>query len=62
VFVATWGPGGATVLHIDLNGNAQPDWHQPQLNRTWGVPSPDGRHLAMYGVSAEANAWMIDKV
>ena len=27
---------------------------------TWGIPSPDGRHIAISGVSAEANAWMID--
>ena len=60
VFVATWGPGGATVLHIDLSGNAQPVWHQPQPSATWGIPSPDGRHLTMYGVSADANVWMID--
>jgi len=60
VFVGTWGPSGATLLHVDLSGNAQPIWHQPQPNQTWGIPSPDGRHLAMYGVSADANVWMID--
>jgi Tol biopolymer transport system component len=60
VFVGTWGPSGATVLHIDLIGNVQPIWHQPQPTRTWGIPSPDGLHLAMYGVSADANVWMID--
>ena len=60
VFVGTWGPSGTTLLHFDLNGNVQPVWHQPQPNQTWGIPSPDGRHLAMLGVSADANVWMID--
>jgi eukaryotic-like serine/threonine-protein kinase len=60
VFVGTWGPSGATVLHIDLSGNVQPIWHQAQPGQTWGIPSPDGRHLAMYGVSADANVWVID--
>ena len=60
MFVGTWGPVGATVLHIDLNGNVQPIWHQPQPQQTWGVPSPDGRHLAMFGVSQESNVWVID--
>jgi Tol biopolymer transport system component len=60
VFVGTSGPAGATLLHIDLNGNAQPIWRQPQPNQTWGASSPDGRHLAMLGQSAEANVWMID--
>lgn len=60
VFVGTWGPAGATLLRIDLNGNAQPIWQQPTPMDTWGVPSPDGRDLAMYGTSMDANVWMID--
>jgi serine/threonine protein kinase len=60
VFVGTWGPSGATLLHFDLNGNVQPIWHQPQPNQTWGIPSPDGHHLAIFGVSADANVWMIE--
>jgi serine/threonine protein kinase/Tol biopolymer transport system component len=60
VFVGTWGPSGATLLHIDLNGSVQPVWRQPQPAETWGIPSPDGRHLAMIAESADANVWMID--
>jgi hypothetical protein len=60
MFVGTSGPSGATLLRIDLDGNAEPLWQQPQSERTWGIPSPDGRHLAMYGWSSEANVWMID--
>jgi hypothetical protein len=60
VFVDTWGPSGTTVLHIDLSGNVQPIWHQLQPIQTWGIPSPDGRHLTMFGESVDANVWMID--
>jgi Tol biopolymer transport system component len=63
VFAATSGPAGSTLLHIDLNGNAHPIWRQSypgQFFGTWGIPSPDGRHLAIYGQSAEGNVWMID--
>ena len=60
VFVGTSGPGGATLLHIDLAGNAQAIWQQSQPLNTWGIPSPDGRHIAIFGTSAEANVWMID--
>ena len=56
------GTGCTTLLHIDLNGNAQPVWHQPQPSQTWGIASPDGRRLAMPGVSADANVWMIDNL
>jgi eukaryotic-like serine/threonine-protein kinase len=63
MFLGTSGPEGSTLLHVDLNGNAHPIWRQPyagQKEGTWGIPSPDGRHLAVLGSSAEANVWMID--
>jgi hypothetical protein len=60
MFVSTLEPGGATVLHVDLGGNAQPVWQQSQSAFTWGLPSPDGRHLAILGSNSESNVWMID--
>ena len=59
LFVSALGPGGATLVHVDLKGNAQPIWQQPQTTHTWGFSSPDGRHLAISGESSEANVWMI---
>ena len=59
MFVSTLEPGGASVFHVDLHGNAQPVWQQPQSVFTWGFPSPDGRHLAILGSNSEANVWMI---
>jgi hypothetical protein len=55
-----WTPSGALLLHVDLNGNAQPLWRQPGISFIWGIASPDGRHLAVKGTSADANVWMID--
>jgi len=60
LFVSSAGPGGARLLHIDLDGNAYPIWQARETLQTWGVPSPDGRHLAMVGRSEDANLWMID--
>ncbi len=60
VFVGTSGPGGATLLRIGLDGDAQPIWQQPQPFNIWGIPSPDGLHLAMFGTSSDANVWIID--
>jgi serine/threonine protein kinase len=60
VFVGTWGPAGTTLLRIDLDGNAQPVWQQPEPTQTWGIPSPNGRLLAVFGTSRDANVWMID--
>ena len=60
MFVSTLEPGGANLLHVDLNGDTQPVWQQSQATDTWGFPSPDGRHLAILGTSSEANVWTID--
>jgi len=59
MFVSTLQSGGATLLRVALDGNAQPVWRQNQSKLTWGIPSPDGRHLAIMGANSEANVWMI---
>ena len=59
LFVSSVGPGGATLLHVDLDGNAQPIWRQPQTTSFWGFSSPDARHLAISGESRETSVWMI---
>jgi hypothetical protein len=59
LFVSSLGPDGATLLHVDLEGNAQPVWLQPQATSFWGFPSPDARHLAISSESRETSAWMI---
>jgi hypothetical protein len=54
-------PQGSTLLYLELRGNARLLW-QP---RGWigleGVPSPDGRHLAMAGLADDRNVWMVEK-
>jgi serine/threonine protein kinase len=59
MFVSTLQPGRATLLRVALNGDAQPVWQQHQSKLTWGIPSPDGRHLAIMGSNSEANVWLI---
>ena len=60
IFVSNSGPGGSSLLHIDLSGRVQTIWQQPQPLWTWGIASPDGRHLAIFGTSADANVWLVD--
>src|SRR5262249_16909569 len=61
IFVSSLSPGGVSLLHVDLSGNAHPIWQQPQPRGfwSWGVSSPDGHHLAMLAGNWEANAWMV---
>ena len=51
---------GATLLYIDLKGDVSPVWEQKGSFRTWGVPSPDGRHLAILGYTVDSNVWMLE--
>ena len=59
-FCSSQSSQGVTLLHIDLVGSAQALWTQKGSFQTWGVPSPDGKHLAIPGATIEANVWMIE--
>jgi serine/threonine protein kinase len=52
--------GGATFLHVDLQGHATVLQFPENLNKFWGVPSPDGRHLAYSRTTFTANAWLLE--
>jgi len=68
--------GGSALLHVDLQGNANILWEQqgsatpwngPSVpgwlgppSAAWAVPSPDGRHVAVYDWKMSANMWMIE--
>ena len=54
------GPIGATLLHVDLDGHAQPLWETMTARYTWGIPSLDGRYLAIRGATTARNAWLIE--
>ncbi len=52
---------GQRLLYIDLEGHARVLWQDAQT--AWqfgGVPSPDGRHLALLTFSGDSNVWMLE--
>jgi len=51
---------GSTQLFVDLNGKAHPLWKQKSSPYAWGVPSPDGRRLALLGQDFNSNMRMIE--
>jgi serine/threonine protein kinase len=54
-------PQGGTLLYVDLNGNARVLWeYKGGGEEIWGVPSPDGRYIAIHGTVLNSNAWMIE--
>ena len=61
LFVSSYTARGAEMLHMDLQGNTRLLWEHPGGIEIYGVPSPDGRHLAMRGWNVEGNMWMMEK-
>jgi len=61
LFVQTYGEVG-TLFHVDLQGRAQVIQPQnPQISSVeWGVPSPDGRYLAVRGDISFRNVWLVE--
>jgi serine/threonine protein kinase/dipeptidyl aminopeptidase/acylaminoacyl peptidase len=60
LFVSSYRQRGADILHMDLQGNARFLWEHPGGIESYGLPSPDGRHLAMRGWNVESNLWMME--
>ena len=52
--------GGVGLVRVDLQGNGHLLWELRGGIITWGVPSPDGRHLAMPGNTQNSNIWTIE--
>ena len=74
LFTSSATPGGSALLHLDLQGNAYvlwqqkgsiAEWYAPFAplggpSAPWVVPSPDGRHLAIYDWQLSANMWIME--
>jgi eukaryotic-like serine/threonine-protein kinase len=60
-FVSSGSPKGDTLLHVDLQGNAEALWAAQQGSfMSQGIPSPDGKSLAILGMNIQSNVWMIE--
>jgi hypothetical protein len=53
-------PTGDTLLYVDLQGNASVLWQQKGSFDAWAVPSPDGRYLAIRGMTQTSDAWLLE--
>jgi DNA-binding winged helix-turn-helix (wHTH) protein/Tol biopolymer transport system component len=51
---------GATLLRVDLDGNAQVLWQQRGADYIYGEPSRDGRYLTIMADVMESNLWMME--
>ncbi len=60
-YVGSVSPQGRTLLYVDLKGNARVLWQlKGAAGQIWGLPSPDGRYLAILGSAVSSNVWMLE--
>jgi len=63
LFVSAGEGIGAALLYMDLEGHSQVIWRQRVPSFTYpamGIPSPDGRYLAVLGVTTDGNMWLLE--
>ena len=59
-FVSSQSPTSSTLLHVDMEGHATPLWDQRGSWRIYGVPAPNGRDIAIAGITSDSNVWMME--
>jgi Tol biopolymer transport system component len=47
-------------LYLDLDGKVSVLWRQPPGHSIWGIPSPDGKYLALVLWTDESNVYMVE--
>jgi eukaryotic-like serine/threonine-protein kinase len=60
VFVSSQSPTSSTLLHVDPQGHATPLWDQRGAWKTWAIAAPNGRELAIMGMTSSSNVWIIE--
>jgi hypothetical protein len=56
-------PQGGTLVYVELNGTTHVLWRSSEVGANaflGGVPSPDGRYLAIWVGVVSKNVWMIE--
>ncbi len=64
LFVSSATKGSSVLLYCDLQGKATVMWQQAGEQEgsldIYAIPSPDGRHVAMFGWTVNSNMWMLE--
>jgi Tol biopolymer transport system component len=62
LYVSADAPAGSVLLYLDLHGYTNEVWKHPSADRgTRGIPSRDGRRIALLGRNQYSNVWMMEK-
>jgi len=60
LFVPSLALGGASLLYVSLQGEVHVIRENRGGNYSPGLPSPDGRHIAMVGTATNSNMWLME--
>jgi Tol biopolymer transport system component len=59
-YVSTLGEERSLLLYVDLHGNAHSVWEEAGGLGTLGIPSPDGKHIALQSWTLATNLWSME--
>jgi serine/threonine protein kinase/Tol biopolymer transport system component len=60
LYVSTGARSGRALWHVNLQGNVNLLWENRGGDWASGLPSPDGRHMAIQSSDNSANVWMME--
>jgi eukaryotic-like serine/threonine-protein kinase len=52
--------GSKSLLNITLAGNVRTLLSEKAMTLGWAIPSPDGKHLALWKAHGDSNVWMLE--
>ena len=48
------------LVNVSLNGTIRPLLEEKSMMLGWAIPSPDGKHLAIWKAHGDSNVWMLE--
>ncbi len=52
--------GTKTLVNVGVTGRIRPMLEEKKMTLGWAIPSPDGKHLALWKASGSSNVWMLE--
>jgi Tol biopolymer transport system component len=60
LFISSSDSRRSRLIYVARDGSVRDLWEPNASTTTWGVPSFDGKHVAVSGGSFDSNVWMIE--
>ena len=52
--------GGKTLVNVAVTGRVRSFFTEKEMALGWAIPSPDGKHLAIWKAHGDSNVWMLE--